>query len=71
MVSALNDEINMTGLAAGKKNIETVTVISIRNTVGVSASGRFNVKIDGTKKRYEMTCSGRVYTLVVSLITDG
>ena len=35
MVSALNDEINMTGLAAGKKNIETVTVISIRNTVGV------------------------------------
>ena len=71
MVSALNDEINMTGLAGGQKNIETVTVISIRNTVSVSASGRFNVKIDGTKKGYEMTCSGWVYSLVVSLITAG
>lgn len=42
MVSALNDEINMTGLAAGKKNIETVTVISIRNTVSVS--GKWEVQ---------------------------
>ena len=42
MVSALNDEINMTGLAGGKKNIETVTVISIRNTVSVS--GKWEVQ---------------------------